>query len=34
MNFMRTEVDAGPGDVVRATLDKQANLRLMDSDNL
>ncbi|QIN77530.1 DUF1883 domain-containing protein [Rubrobacter marinus] len=33
MNFLHYEVNAGPGDVVRVTLDKQANVRLMDSHN-
>lgn len=33
MNFLHYEVDAGPGNVVRVTLDKQANVRLMDGHN-
>ncbi len=33
MNFLHYEVDAGPDNMVRVTLDKQANVRMMDSDN-
>lgn len=33
MNFLHTEVDAGPHDVVRVTLDKQANVKMMDGTN-
>lgn len=33
MNFLHTEVDAGPGDVVRVALDSQANVKMMDGYN-
>lgn len=33
MNFLNYEVDAGPDDVIWVTLDKQANVRLLDSIN-
>jgi hypothetical protein len=33
LNFLHTEVDAGPGDVVRVTLDSQANVKMMDGHN-
>jgi Domain of unknown function (DUF1883) len=33
VNFLRSEVDAGPGDVVRVTLDKRANVKMMDGHN-
>jgi hypothetical protein len=33
MNFLKYEFDAGPGDVIQVRLDKQANVRLMDSNN-
>ena len=33
MNYLFWEVDAGPGDVVEVTLDRQANVKLMDYSN-
>ncbi|MEK6300927.1 MAG: DUF1883 domain-containing protein [Acidobacteriota bacterium] len=33
MNFLHYEVEAGPGNTVRVILDKQANVRLLDSLN-
>lgn len=33
MNFLHYEFDLGPGDAVEVTLDKQANVRLMDDLN-
>lgn len=33
MNFLHSEVDAGPDDIVQVTLDKQANVKMMDSSN-
>lgn len=33
MNFLHSEVDAGPREVVRVTLDKQANVKMMDGNN-
>lgn len=33
MNFLHSEVDAGPREVVRVTLDKQANVKMMDDNN-
>ena len=33
MNFLKYEIDAGPSDVIQVTLDKQANVRLMDWSN-
>jgi len=33
LNFLHSEVEAGPDDVVQVTLDKQANVRMMDSVN-
>ena len=33
MNFLHSEVDAGPGNVVRVTLDSQANVKMMDGHN-
>ena len=33
MNFLHSEIQAGPGDVVRVTLDKQANVKMMDGHN-
>lgn len=33
MNFLHYEVDLRPGDVVEVTLDKQANVRLLDGPN-
>lgn len=33
MKFLHSEVDAGPSDVVRVTLDTQANVKMMDSHN-
>lgn len=33
MNFLKYEIDAGPNDVIQVTLDKQANVRLMDWNN-
>lgn len=32
-NFLHYEVDAGPNNVIRVILDKQANVRLLDSFN-
>jgi hypothetical protein len=33
VNFLHSKVDAGPGDVVRVTLDSQANVKVMDGHN-
>lgn len=33
MNFLHSEFTIGPGDVVEVTLDKQANVRLLDDTN-
>ena len=33
MNFLHYDISADQGDVVRVTLDKQANVRLMDDAN-
>ena len=33
MNFRHYEVDAGSSDIVRVTLDKQANVKMMDRAN-
>lgn len=33
MNFLHYEVDAGSNDIVRVTLDKQANVKMMDGAN-
>ncbi len=33
MNFLHYEIDAHDGDVVEVTLDRQANVRLLDSSN-
>ena len=33
MNFLKYEVDAGPNNTIRVILDKQANVRLLDSMN-
>lgn len=33
MNFLHSEVTRDPNDVVRVTLDKQANVKLLDGDN-
>ena len=33
MNFLKYEFDAGPQDVIRVDLDKQANVRLLDATN-
>jgi hypothetical protein len=33
MNFLQYEFDAGPGDVIQVSLDKKANVRMMDSSN-
>lgn len=33
MNFLHYDISAQSGDVVRVTLDKQANVRLMDDSN-
>lgn len=33
MNFLHSEIDAGLGDVVRVTLDSQANVKTMDGHN-
>lgn len=30
MNFLKYEFDAGPSDTIEVTLDKQANVRLLD----
>ncbi len=33
MNFLHYELDVGPNNTIRVTLDKQANVRLLDSQN-
>ncbi len=33
MNFLHYEVDTDDGDVIEVTLDRQANVRVMDSNN-
>lgn len=33
MNFMHKEFDAGPGDIVEVSVDKQANVMLLDAAN-
>lgn len=33
MNFLQYEFDAGPNDVIQVNVDKQANVRLLDSNN-
>ena len=33
MNFLQYEVEAGPNNTIQVTLDKQANVRLLDSIN-
>lgn len=33
MNFLKYEIDTSPNEVIQVWLDKQANVRLMDSDN-
>ena len=33
MNYLRYEIDAGPNNVIQVTLDKRANVRLMDYSN-
>lgn len=33
MNYLHYELDVGPNDIVRVTLDKQANVRLLDNSN-
>jgi hypothetical protein len=33
MNYLHYEVDAGPDDVIEVTLDKQANVLLLDGPN-
>lgn len=33
MKFLHYQVDAGPEDVIQVTLDRQANVRLLDSPN-
>lgn len=33
MNFLHYEVDAADGDVIEVTLDRQANVRVMDGSN-
>jgi hypothetical protein len=33
MDFLHYEVDAGPSNIVEVTLDKQANVKLLDSIN-
>ena len=30
MNFIKYEFEAGPADIIEVTLDKQANVRLLD----
>jgi hypothetical protein len=32
-NFLKYEFDAGPNDIIRVNLDKQANVRLLDATN-
>ena len=34
MRFLQYDFQAGPGDVIEVTLDRQANVRLLDSVNL
>ena len=33
MNFLKYEFDAGPNEVIQVNLDRQANVRLLDSIN-
>jgi hypothetical protein len=33
MNYLHYEFDAGPNNVIEVTIDKQANVRIMDSIN-
>ena len=33
MKFLKYEVDVGPNDFIEITLDKQANVKVMDSSN-
>jgi len=33
MNYLHYEFDIGPNNIVRVTLDKQANVRLLDNTN-
>lgn len=33
MNYLSYEIDAGPQDTIQVTLDKQANVKLLDSSN-
>lgn len=33
MDFLHYEVDAGPSDIVEVSLDKQANVKLLDNSN-
>jgi hypothetical protein len=33
MDFLHYEFDAGPGDTIQVSLDKQANVRLLDASN-
>jgi len=33
MNFLKYEFDAGPNEVIQVNLDRQANVRLLDSAN-
>jgi hypothetical protein len=33
MNYLHYEFDLGPNDVVRVTLDKQANVKMLDENN-
>lgn len=33
MKFLHYEVDTGPGDTIQVTLDKQANVKVMDGTN-
>jgi hypothetical protein len=32
-HFLHYELDAGPNNIIQVTLDKQANVRLLDSNN-
>ena len=33
MNYLKYELDAGPENTIQVTLDKQANVRLLDASN-
>ena len=33
MNYLHYELDVGPNDIIRVTLDKQVNVKLLDSTN-